>query len=162
MRNIFFMYKYFIGISSFLLFTLIVTNVSANNLMVYPAQGQNQEKQSKDDQECRAWATNQTGVNPATLSPPQQQQTTQDRKVLRGAAAGAAVGGLGGSMGGEFGKGAAVGAAVGALGGGIKRQQSNQQTASVNQQSQQIYQDQVNRFNRAYSACMEGRGYNVK
>lgn len=137
--------------------------VCGAELMVLPAKGQTPQQQSADLQECRNWAITQSGVDPSRLTAPTSSTTQQNgRPVLRGAAKGAAVGGLGGSLGGEFGKGAAAGAAVGGLVGGIQNRRQQQATATTDQQAQQIYQQQIDRYNRAYSACLEGKGYTVK
>lgn len=140
-----------------------MSTVCGAELMVFPAKGQSAEQQNADLQECRSWAVNQSGVDPSTLAAPTSSAQQQNGKpVLKGAAAGAAVGGLGGSLGGEFGKGAAAGAVVGGLVGGIQKHRQGQATASVDQQTQQIYQQQIDKYNRAYSACLEGKGYTVK
>ncbi|WP_319550575.1 glycine zipper domain-containing protein [Desulfogranum marinum] len=140
-----------------------VVAVCEAELMVFPAKGQTPQQQSADEQECRNWAINQSGVDPARLSAPASSANQQNsRPVLRGAAKGAAVGGLGGSLGGEFGKGAAAGAAVGGLVGGMQNRRQQQATATTDQQAQQIYNQQIDSYNRAYSACLEGKGYTVK
>ena len=66
----------------------------------------------------------------------------------------------------DAGKGAAIGAASGALIGGMRRrdQQSQQQQAEQQWANEQAanYTNQRNNYNRAYGACLEGRGYTVK
>ncbi len=130
--------------------------------IIYPAKGQTAEQQTSDEQQCRQWAVDQSGVDPATLSPPAAAAAPQDRKVLKGAAAGAAVGGLGGSLGGEFGKGAGAGALVGAVVGGVRKRRDTSAAQANQQQANQQYQQKLNQYNRAYGACLEGRGYTVK
>ncbi len=68
----------------------------AQDLMVYPAQDQNQERQQRDEFECYNWAKQQSGFDPmaapqATVPPPQQQNSGGG--ALGGAARGAALGG---------------------------------------------------------------------
>lgn len=151
------------GVFLFLGGMVKVTVVQGAELMVFPAKGQTEQQRSADMAACHQWAVTESGVDPSRVSAPAPSGQQQgQRQVLRGALAGAAVGGLGGSLGGEFGKGAAAGAAVGAAAGGIRRHQQKQATASVEQQQQQLVQEQLNRFNRAYSACLEGKGYTVK
>lgn len=154
----------FTSIALFLTLCLFpMSTVCGAELMVFPAKGQSTQQQNADLQECRNWAINQSGVDPSKLAAPASSAQQQDGKpVLKSAAAGAAVGGLGGSLGGEFGKGAAAGAVVGGLAGGIRKRRQGQATASVDQQAQQVYQQQINNYNRAYSACLEGKGYTVK
>jgi hypothetical protein len=142
--------------------------VSAQEPMVYPGKGQSSAQQRADKERCYAWARSQTGFDPAhppaAGTPPPQQAPTA--RPLRGAAGGAAVGAIGGAIGGNAGKGAAIGAATGALFGGVRRREQQRQQAEAQQQWQQQqqagYAEQTNRFNRAYAACLEGRGYTVK
>jgi len=73
---------------------------------------------------------------------------------------------VGGIAGGEWGKGAAAGAAGGALLGGMRRQDQRrqQQQAQKQWEEQQVaeYTQKRNDYDRAYSACLEGKGYTVK
>lgn len=71
------------------------------------------------------------------------------------AARGAAVGAVGGAIGGNAGKGAAIGAATGALVGGMRRRDERRAAEASQAQASDAY-------NRAYAACLEGRGYTVK
>ena len=43
--------------------------------IAYPAKGQSQARQDKDDGECHVWAKNKTGVDPAVASSPPPQET---------------------------------------------------------------------------------------
>ena len=131
--------------------------------IAFPAKGQTPEQQTKDQQECRQWAVQQTGVDPAKLPAPAATPSQEkDRQVLRSAAAGAAIGGLGGSMGGEFGKGAGAGAAAGAVVGIVKKRRARKEAEANQQQARQQQQQTVDQFDRAYGACLEGKGYTVK
>src|SRR5579864_2435719 len=78
---------------------------------------------------------------------------------VRGAARGAAGGAAIGAIAGDAGKGAAIGAVGGTMVGGSRARQ-NQRAAAANQQAQS--QGAIDTFNRAYAACMEGRGYTIK
>jgi len=89
----------------------------AQDPIVYPAKGQNQQQMDKDKGECYGWAKQQTGFDPmqtpkASAPPPPPQQKGG---AVRGAAGGALVGAAVGSLSGEAGKGAAIGAAGGGL-----------------------------------------------
>jgi Glycine zipper len=153
-----------------LLITLFaVGSVLAQDLVIYPAKGQSQEQLDKDKYECYSWAKQQSGFDPmqqpkATEPPPQQQ--AQQGGVVRGGARGAAIGAVGGAIAGDTGKGAGIGAATGALAGGMRRrdQQRQQQQAEQQWAQQQAATYTKNRdgYNRAYGACLEGRGYTVK
>jgi len=150
--------------------TFLARNALAQDFMIYPAQGQSEEQMEKDKFECYTWAKQQTGFDPTQVpqasQPPPQQEAKQGgavRGAARGAAVGAAVGGI---AGGEWGKGAAAGAAGGALLGGMRRQDQRrqQQQAQKQWEEQQVaeYSQKRNAYNRAYSACLEGKGYTVK
>ncbi len=158
----------FLAVTAVLSLVLAVQG-HAQDLMVYPAQGQSQEQQQRDEFECYTWAKQQSGFDPmvapqATAPPPQQQG--RQSSVVGGAARGAALGVVGGAIAGDAGKGAAIGAATGALFGGMRRnQQRQQQQQSQRQWEQQQaaqYQNNRNNYNRAHGVCLEGRGYTVR
>ena len=148
---------------------LIAGSVMAQDLFIYPTKGQSKEQIEKDKYECYRWAKDQTGFDPmqqpkATAPPPQQQP--KQGGVLRGAGRGAAVGAVGGAIGGDAGKGAAIGAASGALIGGMRRrsQARNQKQAEEQwaQEQAATYQQKRGAYDRAFGACLKGRGYTVK
>jgi hypothetical protein len=138
----------------------------------YPERGQTPQQQEADRGQCYSWAVQQTGFDPATARvttappPPPQQQVVGSGAMARGAAGGAAIGAVGGAIGGDAGKGAAIGAASGALIGGVRRHRQIQaeQEAYQSQAAQQqgaIANAQAN-YDRAFAACMTGRGYSVR
>jgi hypothetical protein len=151
----------------FMLFT--VTSAFAQELMIYPNQGQSNEQMEQDKFQCYSWAKQQSGFDPmapptATAPPPQQE--ARQGGVGRGAVRGGLVGVAAGAIAGDAGKGAAIGAASGALVGGMRR---NDQVRNEKQKQEQWEQQQVqqyaqgrNSYNRAYAACLEGRGYTVR
>ncbi len=147
-----------------LLATGLAANSPAAEPIIYPAQGQSQEQQMKDQGECAQWATQQTGVDPRQLAGTASSQAPapQQRQALKGAAGGAIAGVAIGAIAGNAGKGAAIGATAGGLGGAVRqrRQQNTQQ--SMNQQLQAQQQSQLDTYDRAYGACLSGRGYTVK
>jgi hypothetical protein len=138
-------------------------------LIIYPNKGQSKKQQEKDQFECYTWAKGQTGFDPmappTATTPPPAKEAPQGG-VGRGAARGA-VGGLAvGAIAGDAGKGAAIGAASGALIGGMRRRdqvarEEQAQDQWANQQAANYQQGRSN-YNRAYSACLDGRGYTVK
>jgi hypothetical protein len=136
----------------------------AADLYVYPQKGQNAEQQAKDEAECRAWATGQTGFDPATTPPPTHGSASQAPQggAGRGAARGAATGAVVGAIAGDAGTGAAAGAAGGALIGGMRRRDQQQQQDAQYQQQVQAYNARQAEWKRATGACLEGRGYSVK
>ena len=135
---------------------LATATVTAQTLFVYPAKGQSAQQQQKDIAECSNWArANTGGPSYGSSAPPPQQQSGGG---LRGALGGAAIGAMIGDS-----SDAGKGAAIGALFGGIRQSRSNQQAQQQyqQQQAQQAAAQQEN-YNRAYAACLEGRGYTVK
>ncbi len=83
----------------------------AQDLMVYPAQGQSQEQQQRDEFECYNWAKQQSGFGPMAApqaTAPRPQQQSSGGGALGGAARGAAIGAVGGAIAGNAGKGAAI------------------------------------------------------
>jgi hypothetical protein len=149
------------------------TGAGAQNLVIYPAKGQSAEQQAKDTTECQGWAKSNTGVDPVAIanaagqppvsSAPPPQSGQRVRGAAKGAAAGAAVGAI---SGGDAGKGAAAGAVAGTAVAGSRQRRSERAAAGANQQAQQAQasdtQAQMATYNKAYSACLEGRGYTVK
>jgi hypothetical protein len=130
--------------------------------IAYPGAGQSMEQQGRDESECRNWATQQTGVYPYQAPPTYYGGSSTGAPVLGGAARGAAVGAVGGAIGGDAGKGAAIGAGVGATVGLIRKNQNRRQQAQMNDQAMAQYQADMGRYNQAFAACMQGRGYVIR
>ncbi len=144
----------------------------AQEVFFYPSKGQSAEKLEKDKMECYSWAKGQSGFDPMTPAPTpdtsgvEAAQQAKKGSAVRGAARGAAVGAIGGGIGGNAGKGAGVGAGVGAAGGRMK---ANKRESAAKAQAKSDYQARLAAYNnqratwqRAASACMEGRDYSVK
>jgi len=134
-------------------------------LYVFPSKGQDKDKQELDEYKCYKWAKEQTNVDP--MNPPKVEAKAADRSLngsaVVGAAGGAAAGAAIGAIAGDAGKGAAIGAVVGGLrgrrarlhGDQVEQQQNNQAAASKEKAL-------MDSFKKAFSACMEGKGYTVK
>lgn len=164
------MKHYVLLIVALVITCLITTTALAQELVIYPAKGQSNDQLEKDKFECYSWAKQQTGFDPmqpptATAPPPPKQE--KGGEVLKGAAGGAIIGGaIGGITSGKVGKGMAYGAGGGALLGGMskasKRKQDEQNRQQWEKEQSAQYAQMRNNYNRAYSACLEGRGYTVK
>ncbi len=131
---------------------------AAQGAVIYPAQGQSPQQLDRDRYECHSWAIQQSGFDPTqqvAQAPPPPVTTSP----LRGATRGAAIGAVGGAIGGDAGKGAAIGAATGALIGGIRRNEQRRQQQQY-AESQQSGSSQAT-YDRAFRACLQGRGYTV-
>jgi hypothetical protein len=150
---------------------LTVAPALAKDFYVYPQKGQSAEQQEKDEFECFKWAKQQSGFDPmnaasgttTTTAPP---PPATEGGTVKGAARGAAVGAIGGAIAGDAGKGAAIGAGTGAAVGTMRRRDAERRRAAEQQNRQQQSASRTSsgrsNFDRAYSACMEGRGYTVK
>lgn len=138
---------------------------SGLGIYVFPSEDQDQETQDADEMACYKWAKEQSGVDP--MNPPEVQAGEVDRSpdgsAIKGAAGGAAAGAAIGAIGGDAGEGAAIGAILGGIRGrrakkarNARQQQANQVAATLTEQ------EYMNNFKKAFSACMEGKGYTVK
>ena len=156
-----------------LLLAIFLTDpVAAQDPIVYPAQGQSQEQMEKDEFQCIRWARDQTGFDPmrtpTATSPPPQREAPRGgagRGAVAGAAGGAIIGGIAGGRSGA-GRGALIGGGGGALIGGMRRENQRKQEDRAREQWEREQTNNYARarseFNRAFSACMTGRGYTVK
>ena len=146
-----------------LLFWLIFGAAAfAGEPIVYPAQGQNQAQQSEDEGACFVWARDRSGFNPLASQSATAVVATEKRGgALRGAAGGAAVGAIVGDS-----DDAAKGAAAGAVLGRMRQNRKNRSAQSEAESTTAAAQAQTDagrgEFDRAYGACLEGRGYTVK
>jgi hypothetical protein len=136
---------------------------------IYPNQGQSPQQEQFDKGQCYSWAVQQSGFDPANphvaVAPPPM-QTAPQGGMFRGAAGGAAMGAIGGAIGGDAGEGAAIGAGVGALFGAMRRarhmREEEQMQQSYAMQQQSAMSQGRSNYERAFGACMAGRGYTVR
>jgi hypothetical protein len=155
---------------------------------VFPAKNQSHDQQLIDESECYDLAQQQSGVDPGMAAPkPPSSAEIQAAQAqgassapqakggrARGAARGAAGGAMVGAIAGDAGTGAAVGGTMGTMRGGMqqrktnaasKEQSASQAGAQVQQQYEQqkaAYNQQIGNYKRAFSACLDARGYSVK
>ena len=135
------------------------------NMFVFPANEQSKDQQELDEFQCYKWAVDQSGVDP--MNPPEvkaeQVDTSPDGSAVMGAAGGAAAGAAIGAIAGDAGKGAAIGATAGALRGRRSKVASDaKQQEQANQKATATEAELMNNFKKAYSVCLEGKGYTVK
>ena len=155
------------------------TLAATMDVYVFPADGQPQEVQNRQEAECYAWAVNNTRVDPFDLQKQTEQQmmTAEQQKAAvqeagKGAGAkGALVGAAAGALIGEIadndaGRGAAYGAAGGAIAARrARRRKQEQATQQIDQQTQQARAataEQIEGFKKAFSVCLEAKKYLVK
>jgi len=133
-------------------------------LFLFPTNEQSQQQQKVDEFECYKWAMEQTGIDPLNLPKVEAEvQSGPTGGAVKGAARGAAAGAAIGAISGDAGKGAAIGATAGAMGG---RRGGKQAQAQQNQQAQAnvaaAEEETKNTFKKAFSACIQGKGYTVQ
>ena len=141
----------------------------AQELMIYPAKGQSVEQQEQDKFQCYSFGKEQSGFDPmappTTSSAPPAKEAKQGG-LARGAVTGAVGGALVGAVTGNTKKYAKVGGVGGGLVGGLRSSEQKQREAhnrdQWEQQETQQYAQNRNNYNRAYAACLEGRGYTVR
>lgn len=160
-----------------LLLAPVAASANPGDLYVYPAKGQSNAQLKKDRYECYLWASKTTGFDPTNANPQQQQarlvrvpvhnekQGATIAGTVIGAIAGAALGGDGRDQGQAAVAGAAVGTMIGATveqQGEIKARQKAHEQAERIARQQQSEQNGMDNYRRAFTACLEGRGYVVK
>ncbi|MCP5267236.1 MAG: glycine zipper 2TM domain-containing protein [Burkholderiaceae bacterium] len=144
-------------------------------VFAYPKAGQSAEQQRKDRYECHLWAVRETGVEPSSLTvrdrvgaPPEVVPVYPPVATTAATAAtGAAIGALTSSRGHRT-EGAIVGTIIGAIVGSIAEASSERavaqaqaaQPASTPDRASAV--DRADRYRRAISACLTGRGYQVR
>jgi hypothetical protein len=134
-------------------------------LYVFPSGNQDPETQGSDEMTCYSWAKEQSGVDP--MNPPEVQAAQADHSMdgsaVKGAAGGAAAGAAVGAITGDAGDGAAIGAILGGIRGRRARTAREKQQQQANDVAAALTeQEYMNNFKKAFSACMEGKGYTVK
>jgi hypothetical protein len=119
---------------------------SSLGVYVFATNGQAPDLQSKDEGSC-SWAKGQTGIDPTAPPPPTQAATATQQTAPDPSKGSGAKGAAGG---------AAAGAAIGATAGrkAKKQEQAQQQQAQAGAQAD----DRKTTYNKAFSACMEGKG----
>ena len=133
-------------------------SVIAQEPIIYPAQGQSQDQLEKDKFECYTWAKGETGFDPMQVPTASSPAPSQEKKSVGGSALkSGAVGGIGGAV-----IGGIAGGALGGARSSSQNKQAEQDRKQWEQQETNKYMRQRNDYNRAYSACLGGRGYTVK
>lgn len=132
-------------------------------LFVAPQKEQTPEQQTQDENSCYATAQQQTGIDPSAPPPPPPEAQKKHGGAVKGAAGGAAGGAAIGAIGDDAGTGAAVGATAGAIHGRRKQKKANKAAEQqAQQQGQAAQQTNLDTFRRAFSACIDAKGYSVK
>ena len=134
-------------------------------LYVFPSNDQDKAAQEADETACFKWAKEQSGYDPInpTKYVAAEVDSSPDGSAVRGAARGAAAGAAIGAIAGDTGEGAAIGAVVGGIRGRRAKKVGDQQQQQANSAAASTASaNAANDYNKAFSACMEGKGYTVK
>ena len=132
-------------------------------LFVNPKNNQSPDQQAEDEQSCYATAQQQTGIDPTVPDAPPPEAAKKQGGGAKGAAGGAAGGAAIGAIAGDAGTGAAIGATAGAVRGRRQQKKANKQAEQqAIQQGQAQQQQKLDTFRRAFSSCIDAKGYSVK
>lgn len=165
-------------IASALVLALAASVALAQEPIMYPNKGQSLEQLEKDKFECYQWAKKQADFDPLDQPvqndpiPPRREEPRESPGVgtAKGAVGGALLGaGLGALLGGR--RGALTGSVIGGVGGAVvgSRQgradsyEDARRDAIERKRGEANYLDEKRDvYNRAFEACLEGRGYTIK
>ncbi len=147
-------------------------SAAASDLYVYPAKGQSKDQMEKDKFECYKFARDETGFDPmerpeaSTPRPAKEKETWgAGQGALGGALLGAGIGAIAGG-----GKGAGTGALIGGVGGGAMGHVRRSEQKARDDARERDWEEREtsryvrgrNNYERAYAACLDGRGYTVR
>jgi hypothetical protein len=134
--------------------------LAVEDLYVYPTKNQSAEQIGRDKQECHDWAVKQTGVDPVKMA--SEPASSAKGGAATGAAAGAGIGAARGAIEGDPGAGAMQGLAMGRLIHVLRARRQMEQQHEEYTQAYQAREVKLQNYDRAYSACLTGRGYTVQ
>lgn len=155
------------------------TLASTIEVYVFPTMGQDSNQQSQDEAECYQWAVDNAGNDPFNLAKQEaaSQQSTAEQIAIAetstqgSGAQGAVKGAIGGALIGEIAnddaaQGAAWGAAVGGISNRRRARRAKQQTVHNAEVQQEQHAESttadLDKFNKAFSVCLEAKSYLVK
>ena len=148
-------------IGTFLLSTALALlgagDLAAQDVYIYPTKNQSAEQMGRDKEECHDWAVGETGVDPVKMA-----TEAQAKSGGGGALGGAAMGAARGAMSGEAGAGAMQGVGIGRLVHAIRARRQMEEQQETQAKEQQQRQVQLQKYDRAFGACLTGRGYTVQ
>jgi hypothetical protein len=138
---------------------------SSLGLHAFPAKDQTPQQRQTDETACYSWAKQDSGFDPiaaASSAVASGYSAPPAASGIRGAAAGAAGGAAIGAIAGNAGKGAAIGATAGGIRGRMVQRRAQAEAQQQAQAKSQTQKTGLENFKRAFSACMEAKGYSVK
>ena len=144
---------------SAVLILLQAPELRAQDVYVYPTKNQTDEQMGRDKEECHDWAVKQTGVDPVTMAaepPAASKSAGEERSAARPWAPRA-----GRCRARPEPERCMASASDGwCMRSARDRQMEEQQDAQAKEQQQR--QAQLQKYDRAYGACLTGRGYTVQ
>jgi outer membrane lipoprotein SlyB len=166
------------AIAAYLVFLSI--SASAQDLFVYPSEGQSDEQLADDRYECHVWAVQESRFDPSQLGetappkivrvpiPENEAEGATEKGALAGTIAGAVIG-----RDDNRGRSAILGGVIGAIAGAAAEQQGErrareQAEAEAQREAERLAQNKAelavrrSNYRRAMTACLEGRGYTVR
>lgn len=163
-------------LSVFLLSVLAAKSAfSVSEPIVFPKEGQSREQQTSDKRYCSSWAEDETGVDPSYVKA--KLEMTNDnvasaasgdkprfgRRLMRGAALGAAMGGIDDGIDNNVGKRAVQGVVLsGSRTRQDRKQYQREEQLDGHLQKKTELEEQYGQYVRAFSVCMDAKGYSVK
>ena len=150
-----------------LLTTGLAHGQTVADVFVFPNSGQDQDQQDLDTVQCQRWARENTGFDPsqrptASSAPPPDESSSVGGGAARGAVLGAAAGAIIGGSSSDVGRGAAAGGVLGGARSNRRNRENDSRQEQWEQQQMAEYNRNRSNWNRAFSACMEGRDYTVR
>lgn len=139
----------------FILGVLIAGGLAANPILAeefaYPKKGQSEAQQHQDRLDCSTWASQQSGYTSGAAASPSSEQNRMSpgfgRGMMRGRMIGEADGNSEGGM-------------MAGGGAGMLRRKLMEKRAEEKHEKSDSGGNAA--YNRAFKACMEGRGYSVE
>jgi len=170
------MKKVFIGIVfAGIILAMTGSSFAQSELMVFPKDGQSREVQAKDTTYCKSWAKSESGVDPSYVRAKiemqedvirreaQSGQQSTGGRLFRGAARGAAIGAVGSNVDNNVGKRAIQGGMMTGMRSRDERKKAEHQQRVGNEvHRQEQFKADYSKYIRAYSVCMDAKGYSVK
>ena len=138
---------------------------SSLGLHAFPAKDQSPLQQQSDEAACYSWAKQNSAFDPIAAGSNAAASGNSAPPAglgIGGAAVGAAGGAALGAIAGDAGKGAAIGATAGGIRGRLVQRRAQAQAQQLAQAKSQTQKAGLENFKRAFTACMEGKGYSVK
>lgn len=157
-----------------LMFSSFDVIAKPGDVYIYPAKEQTVEQLERDRYECYIWASREAGFDPAVEDTSPQADVVRvpvGENPKRGATiAGTIIGAIAGAaIDNRHNRGAVIGAGVGTMvGASIENKGQQQAVAQAQGKAEEIAREQQENssrhadYRRAFSACLEGRGYVVR